>query len=54
MSFSYHQTSGVEKSFLFDAQSKIYVATDSSPVDTWYELCSDMIDVVLDIAFIYG
>ena len=35
--------------------SKIYIATDSSPVDIQtYELCSDMIDVVLDVASIYG
>ncbi len=35
--------------------SKIYVATDSSPVDMQtYELCSDMIDVVIDISCIYG
>ncbi len=35
--------------------SKIYVATDSSPVDMQsYELCSDMIDVVLDVSCIYG
>jgi Ras-related GTP-binding protein C/D len=35
--------------------SKIYIATDSSPVDIQsYELCSDMIDVVLDVSSIYG
>lgn len=35
--------------------SKIYIATDSSPVDmTTYELCSDMIDVVVDVSCIYG
>ena len=35
--------------------SKIYIATDSTPVDnTTYELCSDMIDVVIDISCIYG
>jgi Ras-related GTP-binding protein C/D len=34
--------------------SKIYIATDSSPVDIQsYELCSDMIDVVLDVSSIY-
>jgi len=45
----------VEKSFLVDVVSKIYVATDSSPVDTQqYELCSDMIDVVIDVSCIYG
>ena len=35
--------------------SKIYIATDSSPVDIGtYELCSDVIDVVLDMSSIYG
>lgn len=35
--------------------SKIYIATDSSPVDMQtYELCSDMIDVIIDISCIYG
>ncbi|CAB0014531.1 unnamed protein product [Nesidiocoris tenuis] len=47
--------SGIEKAFLFDVISKIYVATDCSPVDMQsYELCCDMIDVVIDIAGIYG
>ncbi|KAJ3053882.1 hypothetical protein HK097_003171 [Rhizophlyctis rosea] len=47
--------SGIEKAFLFDTTSKIYIATDSSPVDMQsYELCSDMIDVVLDVSSIYG
>jgi Ras-related GTP-binding protein C/D len=45
----------MEKCFLIDVVSKIYVATDSSPVDMQtYELCSDMIDVVVDISCIYG
>jgi len=45
----------IEKAFLIDVVSKIYVATDSSPVDmATYELCSDMIDVVIDISCIYG
>ncbi|KAJ3202104.1 hypothetical protein HDU67_000794 [Dinochytrium kinnereticum] len=47
--------SGIEKAFLFDTFSKIYIATDSSPVDMQsYELCSDMIDVVMDFSSIYG
>jgi Ras-related GTP-binding protein C/D len=47
--------SNVEKSFLFDVASKIYIATDSSPVDmATYELCCDMIDVAIDITSIYG
>ncbi|XP_002156022.3 ras-related GTP-binding protein C isoform X1 [Hydra vulgaris] len=49
------QHSGIEKAFLFDVVSKIYIATDSAPVDMQsYELCCDMIDVVLDISCIYG
>lgn len=45
----------MEKAFLIDVASKIYVATDSSPVDMQtYELCSDMIDVVVDASCIYG
>jgi len=45
----------MEKAFLFDVVSKIYVATDSNPVDMQtYELCSDMIDVVIDVSHIYG
>eukprot|EP00735_Rhodelphis_limneticus_P012470 TRINITY_DN5740_c0_g1::TRINITY_DN5740_c0_g1_i1::g.14538::m.14538 TRINITY_DN5740_c0_g1::TRINITY_DN5740_c0_g1_i1::g.14538 ORF type:complete len:355 (+),score=58.59,sp/Q9HB90/RRAGC_HUMAN/65.36/6e-145,Gtr1_RagA/PF04670.7/7.3e-69,Arf/PF00025.16/6.7e-06,MMR_HSR1/PF01926.18/7.5e-05,MMR_HSR1/PF01926.18/1.9e+03,Ras/PF00071.17/0.00017,SRPRB/PF09439.5/0.00058,Miro/PF08477.8/0.00073,Miro/PF08477.8/5.2e+03,AAA_14/PF13173.1/0.14,AAA_14/PF13173.1/4e+03,AAA_14/PF13173.1/9.7e+03,AAA_16/PF13191.1/1,AAA_16/PF13191 len=47
--------SRIEKAFLFDVVSKVYVATDSSPVDVQcYELCSDMIDVVIDVSCIYG
>ncbi|CAG8554098.1 6320_t:CDS:2, partial [Acaulospora colombiana] len=47
--------SGIEKAFLFDIQSKIYIATDSSPVDMQsYEICSDMIDTVFDISELYG
>mmetsp|Transcript_29965 Transcript_29965/g.77340 ORF Transcript_29965/g.77340 Transcript_29965/m.77340 type:complete len:327 (-) Transcript_29965:216-1196(-) len=45
----------IEKAFLFDLLSKIYVATDSTPVDVQaYELCSDMIDVMMDVSGIYG
>ncbi|TPX75498.1 hypothetical protein CcCBS67573_g03248 [Chytriomyces confervae] len=47
--------SGIEKAFLFDTVTKIYIATDSSPVDVQsYELCSDMIDVVTDTGLVYG
>ncbi|KAG9306692.1 hypothetical protein G9A89_004239 [Geosiphon pyriformis] len=47
--------SGIEKAFLFDVNSKIYIATDSSPVDMQsYEICSDMIDVIIDLSEIYG
>lgn len=47
--------SGIEKAFLFDVVSKIYIATDSSPVDMQtYELCCDMIDMIIDLSCIYG
>ncbi|CAO2586300.1 Ras-related GTP-binding protein C, partial [Lemmus lemmus] len=46
--------SGIEKAFLFDVVSKIYIATDSSPVDMQsYELRCDIIDVVIDVSSIY-
>ena len=45
----------IDKAFLFDVVSKIYIATDSSPVDMQsYELCADMIDAVIDVSSIYG
>mmetsp|Transcript_12678 Transcript_12678/g.19082 ORF Transcript_12678/g.19082 Transcript_12678/m.19082 type:complete len:480 (+) Transcript_12678:121-1560(+) len=48
-------TCSMEKAFLFDVASKLYICTDSSPVDMQaVELCSDMIDVVLDVSGIYG
>jgi len=51
----FNQGSNVEKSFLFDVASKIYVATDSQLVDMpTYELCCDMIDVSTDISSIYS
>jgi hypothetical protein len=47
--------SALEKAFLFDASSKVYIATDTSPVEvTHYQLCSNMIDTILDISAIYG
>ncbi len=49
------QNSGFEKAFLFDIMSKIYIATDSSPVDMQtYEICADMIDVMLDVCTLYS
>eukprot|EP00184_Porphyridium_aerugineum_P007650 CAMPEP_0184698680 /NCGR_PEP_ID=MMETSP0313-20130426/5209_1 /TAXON_ID=2792 /ORGANISM="Porphyridium aerugineum, Strain SAG 1380-2" /LENGTH=531 /DNA_ID=CAMNT_0027157651 /DNA_START=87 /DNA_END=1682 /DNA_ORIENTATION=- len=45
---------GMEKAFLFDVVSKLYVATDSTPVHPQdFELCSDMIEVIIDISCIY-
>ncbi|GJQ15377.1 hypothetical protein GpartN1_g7168.t1 [Galdieria partita] len=47
--------SGIENAFLFDAVSKLVVATDSSPVHgNDFELCSDMIEVAIDISGIYS
>ncbi|KIW04776.1 hypothetical protein, variant [Verruconis gallopava] len=44
-----------QKAYLFDLVSKIYIATDTSPTDIGsYEICSDYIDVILDITEIYG
>ena len=45
----------MEKSFLFDVVSRIYVATDVNPVHmATYELCCDMIDLAIDVSWIYG
>ncbi|KAL2356888.1 ras-related GTP-binding protein-like protein C [Cryomyces antarcticus] len=45
----------MEKAYLFDMQSKIYIATDTSPTDiSSYEICSGYIDMVVDISEIFG
>ena len=45
----------IEKSYLFEIVSKLYLASDSSPIDLAnFQLCSEMIDVYIDISFIYG
>jgi len=47
--------SGMEKAYLFDILSKIYVASDTRPVDMKvYEMCSHYIDVLVDITDLYG
>lgn len=44
----------IEKIFLFDINSKIYISTDSSPVNILsYEVCSEFIDVTLDLRDLY-
>lgn len=44
----------MQKLYLFDVLSKLYVASDTSPVDmAGYTLCSDYIDTVMDLADIY-
>ena len=44
----------IEKAFLFDLVSKIFVATDSGPIDiSHYEICSELIDVLIDISCVF-
>lgn len=46
---------GFEKTYLFDVLSKIYVASDTGPVDmAYYEMCSDYVDVIVDISELYS
>ncbi|MCJ1301754.1 hypothetical protein MMC08_004555 [Hypocenomyce scalaris] len=45
----------MDKVYLFDVLSKIYIASDTSPVDmAAYELCSDWIDTIVDMSEIYA
>ncbi|KAI9730081.1 MAG: hypothetical protein M1834_006073 [Cirrosporium novae-zelandiae] len=45
----------LEKAYLFDVLSKIYVASDTSPKDqSAYEICSDYIDLIIDFSELYG
>ncbi|EEH50522.2 hypothetical protein PABG_12271 [Paracoccidioides brasiliensis Pb03] len=47
--------SGMEKTYLFDVLSKIYIASDTRPVDmACYEMCSDYIDVIVDVSELYS
>lgn len=49
------RTCRFEKAYLYDVVSKIYIATDSAPADmASYEICSDYIDVIIDITEVYG
>lgn len=49
------QENSLQKAYLFDILSKVYIASDSSSPDPdMYDLCNDSIDVVDDIAFIYN
>jgi Ras-related GTP-binding protein C/D len=49
------RTCRFEKAYLFDILSKIYIATDTAPADmACYEICSDNIDVIVDIMEVYG
>ncbi|MCJ1233463.1 hypothetical protein MMC14_001421 [Varicellaria rhodocarpa] len=45
----------MQKIYLFDVLSKLYIASDTSPVDmAGYTLCSDYIDTIVDLSEIYG
>jgi Ras-related GTP-binding protein C/D len=47
--------SGMAKAYLFDILTKVYVASDTRPIDMEvYEMCSDFIDVIVDITDLYG
>ena len=48
------QHSKIEKAFLFDINSKIYVSTDSNPVDIQtYEVCAEFVDVTIELFDLY-
>lgn len=50
----HEQQCSMDKAFLFDTSSKLYIATDSSPLDNQlYVICSDYIDLVGDFTFLY-
>jgi Ras-related GTP-binding protein C/D len=45
----------LQKVYLFDVLSKLYVASDTSPTDmAAYTLCSDYIDTIVDLSEIYS
>lgn len=47
--------SGMSKAYLFDILTKVYVASDTRPVDMEvYEMCADYVDVIVDITDLYG
>ena len=44
-----------EKVYLFDVLSKIYIASDTAPLDmAMYSLSSDYIDIIVDLSDVYG
>jgi Ras-related GTP-binding protein C/D len=46
---------GIEKVFIVDTNSRLYLATDSTAPDvTLYQLLGDMLDLVFDIGFVYS
>ncbi|MBW0464551.1 hypothetical protein O181_004266 [Austropuccinia psidii MF-1] len=49
------QQSGVENCILFDTWSKLYIATDSSPIEKpLLEMCSEFMDIFTDLSELYG
>eukprot|EP01033_Poteriospumella_lacustris_P007732 gene7732-5559_t len=49
------ESSIVDKSYMLDVFTKLYIATDSNPVDSrTYELCADLVELVIDVSCIYG
>ena len=49
------RSSQIHKAFLFDVMTKIYIATDESAVEMKdYEICSELIDVLIDVTCIYA
>jgi Ras-related GTP-binding protein C/D len=53
--FVTRQQSGMEKAFIFHFPTKLYIGTDSSPVDSkTHEICSDFIDLCVDFGGLYG
>ncbi|MES1913618.1 MAG: hypothetical protein MHM6MM_005797 [Cercozoa sp. M6MM] len=47
--------SAVDKAFLFDTRSKLFVATDSNPIDAnVFALCTEFLDVFVDLGTLYG
>ena len=45
----------MQKLYLIDVSSKLYVASDTSPMDmSGYTLCSDFIDTIMDLSETYG
>lgn len=48
-------TCGMQKAFLFDTTSKLFIATDASPTFLPdYEACSDYLDVLVDLKALYS
>lgn len=45
----------IEKAYIIDIVTKLFVSTDSRPIDNLsYELCCDAIDISIELSTIYG